>query len=56
MISIRLLYCVSILTRVSVTRLTRRLLIIPSPEPGAWLLKVLDLAKTAGCPDEIYHA
>ena len=46
----------SLLTRVSVTRLTRRLLITPSLEPGAWLLKVLDLARTAGCPDEIYQA
>ena len=57
MISIKQLcpYSVSILRLTAMMRLTR-LLISPSLEPGAWLLKVLDLARTAGCPDEIYHA
>ena len=44
-----LLYSVSILTRAATRRVTRRLLVTPSL-CVAWLLKVLDLARTAGCP------
>ena len=49
-------YSVSILARLVVMKLTRMLLIAPSLDPGAWLLKVLDLARTAGCPDKTHQA
>ena len=50
-------YSVSILARTVVMKLTRTLLLIaPSLDPGAWLLKVLDLARTAGCPDKTNQA